>query len=129
MTEKQKRFADYYLETANATEAAIRAGYSEKTAKEIGYENLMKPHIKKYIEERNKALESERVADMREVREFWSETMRNKNLENKDRLKASEMIAKANGAFVNKMEHSGSVNILNQLDQLSDEELDKLLDE
>ena len=40
MTEKQKRFCDFYIETGNAKEAAIRAGYSEKTAKQIGQENL-----------------------------------------------------------------------------------------
>jgi phage terminase small subunit len=43
LTEKQKRFCDYYIETGNATEAAIRAGYSNKTARFIGAENLTKP--------------------------------------------------------------------------------------
>ena len=42
LTEKQKRFIDYYIETANATESAKRAGYSSKTAKNIGAENLTK---------------------------------------------------------------------------------------
>ena len=42
LTEKQKRFIDYYVETANATESAKRAGYSSKTAKNIGAENLTK---------------------------------------------------------------------------------------
>lgn len=55
LTEKQKRFADYYIETGNATKAAVKAGYSRKTAKETGYENLTKPHISSYIEERNVA--------------------------------------------------------------------------
>ncbi|MDP3561712.1 MAG: terminase small subunit [Legionellaceae bacterium] len=48
---KQKRFCEEYTIDFNATQAAIRTGYSEKTAKEIGYENLTKPHLKKYISE------------------------------------------------------------------------------
>ncbi|WP_025194170.1 terminase small subunit, partial [Enterococcus faecalis] len=52
MTEKQKRFCDFYIETGNAKEAAIRAGYSEKTAKQIGQENLTKPDFRAYIDER-----------------------------------------------------------------------------
>jgi phage terminase small subunit len=45
MTEKEERFCQEYLIDLNATQAAIRAGYSQKTAAEIGYENLRKPHI------------------------------------------------------------------------------------
>jgi len=45
VTPKQQRFVEEYLKDLNATQAAIRAGYSQKTAKEIGAENLTKPHI------------------------------------------------------------------------------------
>lgn len=51
MTEKQRIFCREYILDWNATQAAIRAGYSEKTANIIGHENLAKPNIKKYIEE------------------------------------------------------------------------------
>ena len=57
MTEKQKRFCDEYLIDLNATQAAIRAGYSKKTANRIGTENLSKLVIKAYIEERMKEKE------------------------------------------------------------------------
>lgn len=50
LTPKQIRFAEEYLIDLNATQAAIRSGYSEDTAAEIGYENLRKPQIVKYIE-------------------------------------------------------------------------------
>lgn len=53
MTNKQKRFIEEYLIDFNATQSAIRAGYSVDTAKDIGCENLAKPNIKKAI---NKAL-------------------------------------------------------------------------
>jgi len=45
LTPKQQRFVDEYLIDLNATQAAIRAGYSERTAAEIGWENLSKPHV------------------------------------------------------------------------------------
>lgn len=45
LTPKQKRFVEEYLVDLNATAAAIRAGYSKKTAEVIGYENLRKPQI------------------------------------------------------------------------------------
>lgn len=51
LTDKQKRFIEEYLVDLNATQAAIRAGYSEKTAYSIGEENLKKPEIKRSIEE------------------------------------------------------------------------------
>lgn len=49
LTERQEAFIREYLVDLNATQAAIRAGYSKKTAKETGYENLTKPHIQKAI--------------------------------------------------------------------------------
>ena len=52
LTPKQSRFIDEYLIDLNATQAAIRAGYSEHTAKEMGCENLTKPNIKNAIDER-----------------------------------------------------------------------------
>lgn len=52
LTPKQQRFADEYLIDLNATQAAIRSGYSPKSASEIGHENLNKPQIRAYIDER-----------------------------------------------------------------------------
>lgn len=96
LTEKQKKFCDYYIQTCNATESAIKAGYSKKTAKVIGAENLTKPYIRDYIEERNKILESKRIANAKEIQEFWTRTVRGEeeDADFKDRLKASELIFK-----------------------------------
>ncbi|MBC2821530.1 terminase small subunit, partial [Enterococcus faecalis] len=76
MTEKQKRFCDFYIETGNATQAAIKAGYSEKTAAAIGAENLIKPNLKTYIDERLAELKNERTADAQEVLEYLTAVMR-----------------------------------------------------
>ena len=109
LTPKQQAFADYYIASGNATESAIKAGYSKKTAKQMGTENLSKPYLKQYIAEMSKKIQNERIADMQEVKEFWSNLMRDDETEKRDRLKASEYIAKTNGAFLDKVEHSGEV--------------------
>lgn len=76
LTEKQKRFIDYYIETGNASEAARWAGYSEKIANRIGTENLSKPVIKEAITVRLKALEDKRIAKADEVLKFLTATLR-----------------------------------------------------
>ena len=92
MTEKQKRFCDFYIETGNAKEAAIRAGYSEKTAKQIGQENLTKPDLRAYIDERLAELKNERqaVVDI--------------DVGAKDRLKAAELLGKRHALFTDKVD-------------------------
>ena len=62
MTAKQKRFCDEYLIDLNATQAAIRAGYSKKAARQVGNENMSKPYIKNYIEERMQEKEDSLIA-------------------------------------------------------------------
>lgn len=101
MTVKQKRFADYYIECGNATEAAIRAGYSKKTAGVIGSENLKKPYISEHINKRLKELESKRIATIEEVMQFLTSVMRGEERDQfdldpalKDRIDASEKLAK-----------------------------------
>ena len=59
---KQQKFCEYYIELGNATEAAKRAGYSEKTAYSIGTENLKKPEIEKYIKELSEVPKTARIA-------------------------------------------------------------------
>ena len=76
LTEKQRRFADYYLETGNAAEAARRAGYRKKSARVIGAENLTKPNIMEYIGSRLKDMDAARIADAAEVLEVFSAILR-----------------------------------------------------
>ncbi|RXV42109.1 terminase small subunit [Enterococcus faecalis] len=123
MTEKQKRFCDFYIETGNAKEAAIRAGYSEKTAKQIGQENLTKPDLRAYIDERLAELKNERTADAQEVLEYLTAVMRGEYKEAtligvgegaqavvdidvgaKDRLKAAELLGKRHALFTDKQQ-------------------------
>lgn len=73
---KQKRFCEYYVQTGNATESAKRAGYSEKTAYRTGADNLKKPQISAYIQELSKADDEKRIADAREILEYFTSVMR-----------------------------------------------------
>lgn len=106
LTEKQRRFCDYYLIDPNGTQAAIKAGYAEKNAHVEASRLLRNAKIRSYLMERNSQFEKERVADMQEVKEFWTEQIRKK-----ESLKASELIAKTYGAFVDRVDMSVSGKI------------------
>ena len=76
LTEKQKRFADYYIELGNATQAAINAGYSEKYAGQNVDKLLKNTNLKKYIEERLEQISSERIMSAQEAVELLSSIAR-----------------------------------------------------
>ena len=80
LTPKQKAFADYYIECGNATEAARKAGYkgNDKTLGVVGVENLGKPSISQYIAQTIRSTEEKRIADAKEVLEFFTDVMRGK---------------------------------------------------
>ena len=126
LTQKQQRFVDEYIISGNATQAAIKAGYSKKTAKQMGTENLAKPIIKAEIDRRNDEIKSAKTADMQEVMEYLASVMRGEQTESvatakgiydnvpvsaKDRIKAAELIGKRHGAWTDKKEISGNMNI------------------
>ena len=125
MTEKQKAFCDYYIETGNATEAAIKAGYSKKTAKVIGSENLTKPYLKQYIDERLAKIEDERIAKGEEVLQYLTKVMRGEEKDQfgldaslQDRTKAAELLGKRYRLFTEKIEVDGiqQVQIVDDID-------------
>lgn len=74
LTPKQKAFADEYLICGNATEAARKAGYKQPHVQ--GSQNLEKLSVSSYVAERQKQIESSRIADVKEVMEFYSAVMR-----------------------------------------------------
>jgi phage terminase small subunit len=102
----QKAFADYYIETANATESAKRAGYSEKTAYSQGQRLLKNVEISAYISERMASQGEKRVADANEVIEFYTAVMRGEVKDQfgldaslSDRLKAGDALMKRYNAI------------------------------
>lgn len=76
LSPKQKAFADYYIECGNATEAARKAGYSEKNVGENAAKTLKSPKVAAYVSERLKQQEKDRVASADEVMRFYSSVMR-----------------------------------------------------
>lgn len=127
LTAKQQRFCDEYLIDLNATQAAIRAGYSKKTANRIGTENLSKPVIKEYIENRMAEKEATLIANQDEVLKYLTSVLRGqsksteivieglgdgstkarkmeKEPSEKDKLKAAELLGKRYGLYTEKVE-------------------------
>ena len=105
LTDKQQRFVDAY--DGNATQAAIAAGYSEKTARSMGRENLTKPYILAEIRSREVKRRTPMIASREERQAFWSTTMRDTGEDMKNRLKASELLGKSEADFVERQEISG----------------------
>ena len=118
MNARQKRFCDEYLIDCNATQAAIRAGYSPKTAKVTGAKMLTNANLKAYIDEQLERIHNEKAADAQEVLEYLTAVMRGQHTEQtlqligdgvqkiadidvsaKERLKAAELIGKRYGMF------------------------------
>lgn len=117
LTLKQKRFADEYIITANATQAAIKAGYSKKYANTNANKLLQNTTIKQYLDKRLKEIESEKTASIKEVMEYLTSVMRGEQTEQvlksagdyqqeitdidvsaKDRLKAADLLNKIHQA-------------------------------
>ena len=136
LTLKQQRFADEYIISGNATDAAKKAGYSEKTANRIATENLSKPVIKQYIDQRLKELDDKKIAKQEEVLQYLTSVLRGesesaivvvegcgdgyseartvkKTPDEKERLKAAELLGKRYRIFSEKSE-------------VEEEQLDKL---
>lgn len=131
---KQKAFADYYIETGNAYQSAIKAGYSENYAKGNVIKLLENESVKKYIQEKMKEIESERIAKAEEVLAFLSSSLRGdvleevvatesdgaggiktvilkKQLSAKDRIKAAELLGKRYALFTKKVDLEGNVGV------------------
>lgn len=105
LTPKQKQFAEEYVKTGNARASYMTVyGCKEKVAEANSSRTLSIAKVREYIDQLNKAILTPKIADMTEVKEFWTQTLRDNNADRKDRLKASEYIAKTNAAFIERTE-------------------------
>lgn len=98
---KERAFAEFYCGEClgNAEQSAIMAGYSRKYARGHAHEIIKRPRVKKYIEEITKATTTYRIATIEEIKAFWTEVMNDTNAKYRDRLRASELLARAAGEF------------------------------
>lgn len=143
MNAKQKRFADEYIIDLNATQAAIRAGYSEKTAYTIGQKLTKKDEIQEYIRMRMEEKDNGLIASQDEVLKYLTAVMRNEKTEQvvaiegiekgiseariiekdvsiRDRNKAAELLAKRYGILSESLDVNLSVPVFGGEDELED---------
>lgn len=140
LTVKQKKFADEYIISGNATEAYKKAGYrvsNDRVANVEGHKLLRNPKVKIYIDERLKILESEKIATQEEVLAYLTSVMRGERTEQtlcsigelgqqvidievgaKDRIKAAELLGKRHRLWTDKVEAevNGTVVFANEAD-------------
>lgn len=100
---KRKLFAEYYMGecAGSAEQAALKAGYSPKCARQTGYKLLQDVQIQKYIAEKSDKICSENIASIQEIQAFWTSVFNDSEEHTRERLKASELLAKAKGMFNN----------------------------
>ncbi|WP_099974240.1 terminase small subunit [Lactobacillus terrae] len=123
MTPKQELFVTEYLKDLNATQAAIRAGYSEKTAYSQGQRLLKNVEVKSAIEQQMKSVNKKIIADAEEVMTFLTDTMRGNTTSQEltntgevveitasmpQRLKAAELMGKRHALFTDKVEQTNT---------------------
>lgn len=112
---KELKFAEEWLKTTNATQSAIKAGYSARTAYSAGNRLLKKVDVKQYIDERLAEMQESSIADTNEVMQFLSSAMRGDIPDQfgldpalNDRIKAAELLGKRYKMFTDKQEISGA---------------------
>lgn len=107
LTAKQQRFVTEYLVDGNGTQAAIRAGYSSRSANEIAAENLAKPSIAEAVKAGQLALQRSTIADAAERREILTQLARSAQVDDNARIKAADVLNKMDGLYIQKHEHGG----------------------
>jgi phage terminase small subunit len=106
LTVRQRRFVEAYA--GNATKAAIAAGYSPKTAHRIGAENMQKPAIMQAIQARETKAMRTHIADREQRQAFWTSVLQDTEQAMRDRLKASELLGKSEGDFLERVDLASS---------------------
>ena len=116
LTEKERIFADEYIKTTNATQSAIKAGYSKRTARSKGSQLLTKVNIMQYIDEVMGERSKDTIASADEVMEMLTAIMRGEVKDAfgldpslSDRLKATELMGKRYMLFTDKVKMDAEV--------------------
>lgn len=137
LTIKQQKFIDAYIISGNATQAAIEAGYSKKTAGSVGNENLKKPEISKELAKRTEEIRNSKIVDQQEIMEFISATQRGETKETivtpsgakvevpakvSERLKAAELMGKRYAMWTENRNVNATVGPVKIIDDVPDED-------
>ena len=134
LTIKQKKFADEYIISGNATEAAIKAGYSERYAGQNADKLLKNTNVRAYIDERMQKLEDKAIAKQDEILRYLTSVMRGESKsavvvvegsgegcsdarvvykppDEKERTKAAELLGKRHSLWTEKIDIEGGLTI------------------
>jgi phage terminase small subunit len=129
LTAKQERFCREYIIDLNATRAAIRAGYSEKTANRIASENLSKLDIQEKIRQLQQKIEARTEITQDKVLNELANigfAEPSKQIRVTDKIKALELLGKHLGIFTDKLQVKGDIKTINPYENLTTEDLIKL---
>ena len=126
MTYKQELFIQEYIKTGNATSSAIKAGYSKRTARVIGQENLTKPALKKRIEELSQKIANNNIMTAKERQEYLTKLINSEDVKVSNKLKALDILNKMTGEYIQKLEVNGNVKTNDPFKNLTTEELKKI---
>lgn len=130
LTAKQERFCTEYIIDLNATQAAIRAGYSSKTANRIASENLSKPDIQRKIQElqQERAERTEITQDrvLKELAGIGFAPITKGKIKAADKTKALELLGRHLGMFTDKLQIEGDIKTINPYANLTEADLLKL---
>ena len=143
MTERQKRFCEEYIASGNATQSAIKAGYSPNSAKQVGQRLLTYADLKSYIDKNLSEISSSKIATAQEVLEYLTSVLRGESTSTevvvegigegcsearlikkapseKERLKAGELLGKRYGIYTEKVDMNVQTPVFGGEEDLED---------
>lgn len=104
MNERQKKFAEYYAQSGNTVQSAIKAGYSEKYANARAYEMLGNVGVAEYIRELSEKAQDERIMTAKERQVLLSDIAKDGDNDPADRIRAVDTLNKMTGEYVAKIQ-------------------------
>lgn len=109
MNARQKKFAEYYAQSGNAAESAIKAGYSAKFVNTNASKLLQNTTISEYIRELTEKAKDKRIMTAKDRQVLLSDIAQNEDNETADRIRAVDTLNKMTGKYLSKLEVSGSL--------------------
>ena len=125
MTERQKKFAEYYAQCGNAAKSAVQAGYSKKYANTNAVKLLQNTTIQEYIRQLSEKAQNDRIISARERQALLSDMAKDAENAPSDRIRAIDTLNKMTGEYTVKVD--AQVKQENPFSELSTAELRKLI--
>lgn len=125
LTRRQQAVLNYNANGGNMKRAMIDAGYSENYADKNA--RYLMGIIGEEIKATQDTIKSKKIKSVAQIQEWWTNIIEDEDADLKDKIKVSELLAKSQGGFIEKVEMNAKVN--NPLEQLTTEELKKLIDD